>query len=35
MVESKVMAAQLKALVTAAITDQENYYRQLGLRTES
>ncbi len=35
MVESKVMAAQLKALVTPAITAQENYYRQLGLRTES
>ena len=32
MVESEVMAAQLEALVTPAITAQENYYRQLGLR---
>ena len=32
MVEDEVMAAQLKALVTPAITAQENYYRQLGLR---
>ena len=32
MVESEVIAAQLEALVTPAITAQENYYRQLGLR---
>jgi hypothetical protein len=32
MVEEEVIAAQLKALVTPAITAQENYYRQLGMR---
>ena len=32
MVEDEVMAAGLEALVTPAITAQENYYRQLGLR---
>ena len=32
MVEDEVIAAQLEALVTPAITAQENYYRQLGLR---
>jgi hypothetical protein len=32
MVEEEVIAAQLEALVTPAITAQENYYRHLGLR---
>ena len=32
MVEEEVIAAQLDALVTPAITAQENYYRQLGMR---
>jgi Transposase DDE domain len=32
MVEEEVIAAQLSALVTPAITAQENYYRQLGMR---
>ena len=32
MVEDEVVAAQLEALVTPAITAQENYYRRLGLR---
>ncbi|MGH8001120.1 MAG: IS4 family transposase [Brasilonema sp.] len=32
MVEDEVIAQQLEALVTPAITRQENYYRQLGLR---
>lgn len=32
MVEEEVIAAQLEALVTPAITAQENYYRQLGMR---
>lgn len=32
MVEDEVIAQQLKALLTPAITAQENYYRQLGLR---
>ena len=32
MVEDKVIANQLEALLTPAITAQENYYRQLGLR---
>lgn len=32
MVEDEVIAQQLEALVTSAITVQENYYRQLGLR---
>ena len=32
MVEDDAIAAQLEALVTPAITAQENYYRQLGLR---
>ena len=32
MVEDEVIADQLKALLTPAITAQENYYRQLGLR---
>ena len=32
MVEDEVIAHQLKALLTPAITAQENYYRQLGLR---
>ena len=32
MVEDEVLASQLEALVTPAITAQENYYRQLGLR---
>lgn len=32
MVEDEVIAAQLENLVTPAITAQENYYRQLGMR---
>jgi hypothetical protein len=32
MVEDEVIAQQLEALLTPAITRQENYYRQLGLR---
>ena len=32
MVEDEVIASQLEALLTPAITAQENYYRQLGLR---
>ena len=32
MVEDEVIANQLEALLTPAITNQENYYRQLGLR---
>jgi hypothetical protein len=32
MVEDQVIASQLEALLTPAITTQENYYRQLGLR---
>ena len=32
MVEDEIIAAQLEALLTPAITRQENYYRQLGLR---
>ncbi len=32
MVEDDVIANQLEALLTSAITNQENYYRQLGLR---
>ena len=32
MVEKEVIASQLEALLTATITSQENYYRQLGLR---
>jgi len=32
MVEDKVIGTQLEALVTPAITAQENYYRRLGLR---
>jgi len=32
MVEDAAVAQQLEALVTPAITSQENYYRQLGLR---
>ena len=32
MVEDEVIAQQLEALLTLAITSQENYYRQLGLR---
>lgn len=32
MVEDETMASQLSALLTPAITSQENYYRQLGLR---
>ena len=32
MVEDEVIAEQLEALVTPAITAQENYYRQLKLR---
>ncbi len=32
MVEDEAIASQLKALLTPAITSQENYYRQLGLR---
>ena len=32
MVEDTVIAEQLEALVSPAITAQENYYRQLGLR---
>jgi hypothetical protein len=32
MVEDEVVASQLEALLTPAITAQENYYRQLGLR---
>ena len=32
MVEDEARASQLTALLTPAITNQENYYRQLGLR---
>jgi hypothetical protein len=32
MVEDEVIASHLSALLTPAITSQENYYRQLGLR---
>ena len=32
MVEDEEIASQLEALLTPAITSQENYYRQLGLR---
>jgi hypothetical protein len=32
MVEDEVIAKQLSRLLTAAITNQENYYRKLGLR---
>jgi hypothetical protein len=32
LVEDKVIAAQLEILLTPAITNQENYYRKLGLR---
>ena len=32
MVEDEEIASQLSALLTPAITSQENYYRQLGLR---
>ncbi|MFN6568726.1 hypothetical protein [Dendronalium sp. ChiSLP03b] len=32
MVEDEVIAFQLEQLLTPAITSQENYYRQLGLR---
>ena len=32
MVEDEVIAEQLERLLTPAITNQENYYRQLGLR---
>ncbi len=32
MVEDEAIASQLTALLTPAITNQENYYRQLGLR---
>ena len=31
MVEDDAIASQLSALLTPAITSQENYYRQLGL----
>jgi hypothetical protein len=32
MVEDETISWQLSALLTPAITSQENYYRQLGLR---
>ena len=32
LVEDGAIASQLEALLTPAITSQENYYRQLGLR---
>ncbi len=32
MVEDEAIASQLETLLTPAITSQENYYRQLGLR---
>ncbi len=32
MIEDEIIANQLEALLTPAITNQENYYRQLGLR---
>jgi hypothetical protein len=32
MVEDEVIAEQLERLLTPAITNQENYYRKLGLR---
>ena len=32
MIEDEIIAHQLEALLTPAITNQENYYRQLGLR---
>jgi len=32
MVEDEVIAEQLEKLLTPAITNQENYYRKLGLR---
>ncbi|HEY9610324.1 hypothetical protein [Allocoleopsis sp.] len=31
MLEDEVLASQLEALLTPAITAQDNYYRQLGL----
>lgn len=33
MVEDEIIAEQLEALLTPAITSQENYYRKLGLRS--
>ena len=35
MVEDDAIASQLSALLTPAITSQENYYRQLGLFAEN
>ena len=32
MIEDEIIANQLEALLTPAITNQKNYYRQLGLR---
>jgi hypothetical protein len=32
MVEDEVIASQLEALLTPAITSQENYYRQLAIQ---
>ncbi len=32
MMEDEAIASQLEALLTPAITSQENYYRQLGMR---
>jgi hypothetical protein len=32
MVEDEVIGQQLEILLTPAITNQENYYRKLGLR---
>ncbi len=32
MVEDEVIAEQLERLLTPAMTNQENYYRKLGLR---
>ncbi len=32
MIEDEAIASQLEALLTPAITSQENYYRQLGMR---
>ncbi len=35
MVEDEVIAEQLERLLTPAITNQENYYRKLGLYYEN
>lgn len=35
MVEDEIIAEQLEALLTPAITSQENYYRKLGYRSQN